>query len=87
MGAVGQRINQRLRPGTAELFAIKIGLDFAVENRWDSFLVETDCMEVINQISGNGECLCDDGVVVEEVKRLMDILHIPGIMFVPRDAN
>ena len=44
-------------------------------------------MEVINKIAGNGECLSDDGVVVEEVKRLMGILHIPGILFVPRDAN
>lgn len=25
--------------------------------------------------------------MVEEVKRLRDILHIPGIIFVPRDAN
>ena len=40
----------------------------------------SDCMEAINKIFGDGECLSDDGVIVEEVKRLMDFLHIPGIM-------
>lgn len=37
--------------------------------------------------SGNEECLAADGVVVEEIKRLMDILHIPGVVFAPREAN
>lgn len=55
-------------------------MEYAVEGNWGSFLMENDCIEVIHQISGNG-------VVVEELKRLRDIPHIPGIIFVPWDAN
>jgi hypothetical protein len=44
-------------------------------------------MEAINKIFGDGECLSDDGVIAEEVKRLTDFLHISGTMFVSRDAN
>lgn len=87
VGAMGQRIDQRLRPRTAELFAIKLGLEFAMESGWGAFQIEGDCMEVVTLLSGNGVCLNGDGVVVEEVKRLMVTLHIPGALYVSREAN
>lgn len=34
VGAVGHRLNLRLRTGTAELYVIMLGLDFAEENGW-----------------------------------------------------
>lgn len=46
----------RLRSSTVELFALKIGLEYAVEGNWGSFLIKSDCIEVIHQISGNGWC-------------------------------
>ncbi|KAK9921713.1 hypothetical protein M0R45_030213 [Rubus argutus] len=87
VGAMGQRIDQKLRPRTAELFAIKAGLDFALENGWDAFQVESDCLEAVMLLLGDGECLTDDGVIVEEIKNLMDAMHIPGVLYIPREAN
>jgi hypothetical protein len=72
VGAMSQRLRQRLKPRMAELFAIKLGLEFALANGWVSFQVESDCMEAVNLLSRDGECLAAEGVVVEEVKRLMD---------------
>jgi hypothetical protein len=87
IGAVGQRINQRLDPYTCELIAIKVGLDFALEQSLQAVVVETDCMDAVTVVNATEECLGAAGIVVEEIRRLMRCFIVSSIIYTPREAN
>ena len=87
LGAIGLRITQRLEPYVCELFAIKLGLEFAVEHGWGPLEVETDCLEVVQMVNGAEECFHVVGVVVEEARKLMYQLQVSEITYTPREAN
>lgn len=61
---MGQRLYQRFKQSSLqrliELFAIKLDLEFAMDNGWDSFKVESGCMEAVNLLSEDSECLVVD---------------------------
>ncbi|PRQ56623.1 putative ribonuclease H-like domain-containing protein [Rosa chinensis] len=87
VGAVGQRLSFNIPPRTAELFAIKIGLEFALEKGWSALVVECDCLEVVNLLSREEECMSADGVVAWEVQRLLVRFQHARIVFSPREVN
>lgn len=71
LGAVGQRLNLRLDPYVCELFAIKNGLEFVLEQGWRHVVVETDSLEAVNVVNGVGDCFADAGVVVERIRCML----------------
>lgn len=87
LGATGLRLNQRLELYVCELFAIKLGPEFAIEHGWGPLEVETDCLEAIQMVNGAKECFNAIGVMVEETWKLMYQMQVSEIMYTPREAN
>lgn len=85
--AAGYKVELRLSPFAAELYAIKLALDLVVERRMSSVVIETDCMDAVRVINSGEEFLAAEGVVVNQIKGLMQLLQIPKIMHAPRGAN
>ncbi|KAK9911294.1 hypothetical protein M0R45_035213 [Rubus argutus] len=85
--AVGQNLELRLSAFAAELFAVKLALEVAVERRMALVLIETDCLEAVSMINGEEVCMAAEGVIVDQIRGLMGLLQIPAILYARRDAN
>lgn len=85
--AAGHRIMMRLSPLAAEIFAIKLALDLVVERRLSSVMVESDCLEAVRLINAEDDCCASEGVVVDQIRSLMRLIHIPSISFATRESN
>lgn len=70
----------RLSPLAAELFAIKLTLEIAVERRMSSVIIEIDCLDAVWLINYGEEFLAAEWVVVDQTHGLMQLLQISNIL-------
>ncbi|KAL6144290.1 hypothetical protein ACLB2K_054985 [Fragaria x ananassa] len=66
-----ERLTGMFKPCIAELWAVILGLESVVEGGWQVEVVESDCLEVVLMVNGDGECFVEEGVLVEKVKELL----------------
>ncbi|KAL6188281.1 hypothetical protein ACLB2K_039674 [Fragaria x ananassa] len=62
--AKGERLT--FKPCIAELWAVILGLESVVEGGWQVEIVESNCLEPVLMVNGDGECFAEDGVLVEK---------------------
>ena len=85
--AACHRIMMPLSPLAAEIFAIKLALNLVFERRLSSVMVERDCVEAVRLINAEDDCCASEGVVVDQIRSLMRLIHIPSISFATRESN
>ncbi|BFG24761.1 hypothetical protein CerSpe_110350 [Prunus speciosa] len=69
-----------------ELYALKVGLSFALDASLLPLVVEFDSLATVQLLSKEEECLAHEGVLVTEIRRLLLALS-PCVRFVPHTAN
>ncbi|VVA28250.1 PREDICTED: reverse mRNAase [Prunus dulcis] len=69
-----------------ELYALKVGLSFALDASFLTLVVESDSLAAVQFLSKNEECLAPEGVLVTKIQRLLLALS-SCFRLVPRTAN
>lgn len=87
IAAVGEAYTQKGTVCLNELLAIKLGLEMVLERRCRGVEVESDSLEAVRLVNMDEQCFNVEGVVVEEVRKLMRLLQISSIHHVPQDGN
>jgi ribonuclease HI len=87
IAAMGEAYTQKGTVCLNELLAIKLGLEMILERRCGGVEVESDSLEAVRLVNMDEQCFNVEGVVVEEICKLMFLLHISSIHHVPRDEN
>ncbi|CAL9025195.1 unnamed protein product [Prunus brigantina] len=86
IGAVVMRAPSLLSVLAIELYALKVGLSFALDASLLPLVVESDSLAAVQLLSKEEECLAPEGVLVTEIRRLLLALS-SYVRFVPHTAN
>ncbi|KAL8114965.1 hypothetical protein AgCh_021696 [Apium graveolens] len=74
-------------PELAEVLAIKEALSWIMEQAWEEFQLESDCLVAVQAIRSNVTMSSPFGVVVEECRSLIRNSNKVNLSFVRRSAN
>ncbi|XVF23130.1 hypothetical protein REPUB_Repub13aG0011300 [Reevesia pubescens] len=74
-------------PLTAEIEAILQGLLLAYEWGLREVILETDCLQAVNEIRRQGRSLIQAGCLVDDIRELSSLFNSCNIVFVRRSAN
>ncbi|XP_060963698.1 uncharacterized protein LOC133033112 [Cannabis sativa] len=74
-------------PIMAEAVGIKEALSWIKSKGWRDVIVETDCLNVVNDINSNKPMISPYGFVIHDCKALLVDLLSVSIVFVKRSAN
>lgn len=71
----------------AKALAIQKSLE-GIEDFWQfSFVVEFDCMELVDSLCSHKQNLSLLGIVLDNLKQHMDVMGCGGLFFSPRNNN
>ncbi|XP_062008598.1 uncharacterized protein LOC133725379 [Rosa rugosa] len=87
MGAVAKQEACDISVLATELFAIKTGLEFALDCSFFPLIVESDCLEVVSLVNMEEDCSAADGVIVSEIKSLLRQLNVSEVFYRSRECS
>ncbi|KAK3222428.1 hypothetical protein Dsin_009453 [Dipteronia sinensis] len=82
-----QRIEARYSVSVAEALAILRGISFAIYCGYDHLIIESDALGVVNMINSGIEISADIGVIIEDIKCLLQNITDARVKYVSRKAN
>ncbi|KAH0983134.1 hypothetical protein GBA52_010311 [Prunus armeniaca] len=80
VGALAMRAPSRISVLATELYALKVGLSFALE-------IESDSLQAVSMVNSEEECLDAEGGLVDGVQRLLVSSASSTVRYIPRQAN
>uniref|UniRef100_A0A803P6S3 RNase H type-1 domain-containing protein n=1 Tax=Cannabis sativa TaxID=3483 RepID=A0A803P6S3_CANSA len=80
-------VQQALPPLQLELMAICRGLQLGIQQRYEQFSIESDCLQAVNLIQKKEDGCRDIDGLLHQIRSLMCHVNFVGISFVFREAN
>ncbi|KAK3198821.1 hypothetical protein Dsin_022236 [Dipteronia sinensis] len=87
MAASSQRMMASFPPHIAEATAILCGIQLAIDSGLNPVIVESDAAVVVEWINGGDILYSEIGVIISNIKNLLQQIHCAAVAFVPRSAN
>ncbi|KAK3230018.1 hypothetical protein Dsin_001899 [Dipteronia sinensis] len=82
-----QRIEARYSASVAEALAILRGISFAIYCGYDHLVIESDALGVVNMINSGTEISTDIGVIIGDIRCLIQNIPDARVKYVSRKAN
>ncbi|VVA37735.1 PREDICTED: ribonuclease [Prunus dulcis] len=87
IGALAMCAPSRISVLATELYALKIGISFALDASLMPLEIETDSLLVVSMVNSEEDCLAAEGGLVEAVRCLLASSASSPIRHIPRQAN
>ena len=87
MAASSQRMIATFQPHIAKAYAILCGIQLAIDSGIFPIMVELDTTMVVSWINGGVDLCSKVGVIISDIKNLLQQIQCCAMSFVPRLAN
>ncbi|CAL8151990.1 unnamed protein product [Prunus armeniaca] len=87
VGALAMRAPSRISVLATELYALKIGISFALDMSLVPLEIESDSLQAVSMVNSEEECLAAEGGLVDGVRRLLVRSASTAVRHIPRQAN
>ncbi|CAB4316864.1 unnamed protein product [Prunus armeniaca] len=87
VGALAMRAPSRISVLATELYALKVGISFALDVSPLPLEIESDSVQAVSMVNSEEECLTTEGGLVDGVRHLLVRSASTVVRHVPRQAN
>ncbi|KAK2638398.1 hypothetical protein Ddye_026193 [Dipteronia dyeriana] len=87
MAASSQRMMATFPPHIAEATAILHGIQLAIDSGLYPIMVESETAVVVDWINGGDTLYSEIGVIISDIKNLLQLTQCTAVAFIPRSAN
>ncbi|CAL9001349.1 unnamed protein product, partial [Prunus brigantina] len=87
VGALAMRAPSRISVLATELYALKVGLSFAVDASMVPLEIESDSLQAVAMVTSGEECFAAEGGLVDGVRSILVRSMSAVVRHIPRQAN